>query len=117
MKLVRNSHFGSLRLIIALCLVSITWSLAVYADDHSGDKKKILFIAGDTKHRNGFHEYKAGSILLANALNDSGLPIEAKVQWYGWPKDESVFNEVDACIIYADGGVILEKSMPFWTKK
>jgi hypothetical protein len=77
-------------------------------DDATLPKKKmeksILFIAGDTKHRHGFHEYKAGSILLADALNTSGLPIEAKVHWYGWPEDESIFDGVDACIIYADGG-------------
>ena len=69
-----------------------------------GEDKSVLFIAGDTKHRHGFHEYKAGCILLADALNASGLPIEAKVHWYGWPKDESIFDGVDACIIYADGG-------------
>ena len=67
-------------------------------------RKSVLFIAGNTKHRHGFHEYKAGSILLADALNTSGLPIEAKVHWYGWPEDESIFDGVDACIIYADGG-------------
>ena len=63
-----------------------------------------MFIAGNTKHRHGFHEYKAGCILLADSLNTSGLPIEAKVYWYGWPEDESIFDGVDACIIYADGG-------------
>ena len=68
------------------------------------DKTKILFIAGDTKHRHGIHEFKAGSMLLADALNKSGLNIDAKVQWYGWPKDESIFEGVDACVIYADGG-------------
>ena len=68
------------------------------------DNKNILFIAGDTKHRHGFHEYKAGSMLLAEALNESGLPIDAKVHWYGWPEDESIFDGVDACIIYADSG-------------
>lgn len=69
-----------------------------------GAKKKILFIAGNTKHRHGIHEYRAGSMLLADALITSGLPVEVKVHWYGWPEDESVFDGVDACIIYADGG-------------
>jgi hypothetical protein len=80
-----------------LCVLSSYLSL--WSQD-----KSVLFIAGDTKHRHGFHEYKAGSILLADALNASGLPIEAKVHWYGWPEDESIFDGVDACIIYADGG-------------
>ena len=70
----------------------------------TSEKKQVLFIAGNTKHRHGVHEYRAGSYLLANALNESGLPIEAKVHWYGWPEDESIFDGVDACIIYADSG-------------
>lgn len=65
-------------------------------------KKKILFIAGNTQHRHGYHEYRAGSMILAKALNDSGLPVEASVHWYGWPEDESIFDGVDACIVYAD---------------
>ena len=80
-------------------------------------KKSVLFIAGNTKHRHGFHEYKAGSILLADALNTSGIPIEAKVHWYGWPEDESIFDGVDACIIYADGGGEFGENTSFFTKK
>ncbi len=74
------------------------------ANKDSADKKKILFIAGNTTHRHGIHEYRAGSLLLAEALNESGLPVEAEAHWYGWPEDESIFDDVDACIIYADGG-------------
>lgn len=48
-----------------LCVLSSYLSL--WSQD-----KSVLFIAGDTKHRHGFHEYKAGSILLADALNASG---------------------------------------------
>jgi|GEM_PF-494649 len=68
------------------------------------DKKQILFLAGNTKHKHGIHEFRAGSMLLAEALNKSGLPVEAKVHWYGWPEDESIFDGVDACVVYADGG-------------
>ena len=91
---------------------------SINAKHHSGDKaKSILFIAGDTKHRHGFHEYKAGSILLANALNESGLPVKAKVHWYGWPEDESIFDNVDACIIYADGGGDFGEKYAFLDRK
>ena len=117
MKYSRTAYFDLLKDIIVLFSLIITCSIALHADHHSEEKKKILFIAGDTKHRHGFHEYKAGSILLANALNDSGLKIEAKVHWYGWPKDESVFNAVDACIIYADGGGDFGEKYAFLDKK
>ena len=67
-------------------------------------KKRILFIAGSTTHRHGIHEYKAGSLLLAKALNESGLPVVAKVHWFNWPEDESCLEGVDTIIVYADGG-------------
>ncbi len=67
-------------------------------------KKTILFIAGKPSHGNGEHEFRAGCLLLAEALNESGLNVEAKVHFYGWPKDESIFNGVDSCIIYTDAG-------------
>ena len=68
------------------------------------EKKKILFIAGKPSHRSGDHEFRAGCMLLADKLNQSGLPLEAKVHFYGWPKDESIFDGVDACVVYADAG-------------
>ena len=92
----------SLKKLKLLCLAAIF--LLPTITTLAKEKTKILFIAGDTKHRHGFHEYKAGSMLLADALNKSNLDIEAKVHWYGWPTDESIFDDVDACIIYADGG-------------
>ena len=67
-------------------------------------KKNILFIAGNPSHANGEHEHRAGCMLLAKALNESGLPVEAKVHYYGWPKDESVLEGIDALVIYADAG-------------
>ena len=80
-------------------------------------KKKILFLAGPPSHANGEHEFRAGCMLLADALNQSGLEVEAKVHWYGWPKDESIFEGVDACIIYADAGGRLGKKVEFLDKK
>jgi hypothetical protein len=101
-----------------LVVAVLSCTLPTKAEDHTPkDPKNILFIAGDTKHRHGFHEYKAGSILLANALNESGLPVRAKVHWYGWPEDESIFEDIDACIIYADGGGEFGKKYAFLDRK
>ncbi|MGB2560946.1 MAG: PVC-type heme-binding CxxCH protein [Akkermansiaceae bacterium] len=80
-------------------------------------KKKILFLAGPPSHGNGEHEFRAGCMLLADALNESGLDVEAKVHWYGWPKDESIFDGVDACIIYADAGGRLGNKVEFLDEK
>ncbi|WDE99317.1 ThuA domain-containing protein [Lentisphaera profundi] len=99
--------------LLSLAAIFLLPALAAFAKD----KTSILFIAGDTKHRHGFHEYKAGSMLLADALNKSNLNIEAKVHWYGWPEDESIFDGVDACIIYADNGGDFDEKYAFLDKK
>lgn len=66
--------------------------------------KKIVLIAGQVSHPSGQHEFNAGAIILARALNEqSGLHLQVEVVHNGWPKDESVFNNADAVIIYSDG--------------
>ncbi len=67
-------------------------------------KKKIVLIAGTKSHGYGAHEHKAGCMLLADALNNSGLPVEASVVTQGWPKDDSVLDDADSIVIYCDGG-------------
>jgi type 1 glutamine amidotransferase len=68
------------------------------------NKKKIVFIAGHKSHGYGAHEHKAGCMLLAKALNESGLPVNAVVVTGGWPKDASILNDAASIVIYADGG-------------
>jgi type 1 glutamine amidotransferase len=66
--------------------------------------RKVVLIAGRKSHGYGAHEHRAGCMLLAKALNASGLPIQASVVTEGWPKDATVLNDADAIVIYADGG-------------
>lgn len=42
-------------------------------------EKKVLFLAGKRSHGPGQYEHRAGSLLLAGALNKSKLRIAAKV--------------------------------------
>lgn len=67
-------------------------------------KKKIVLIAGTKSHGYGAHEHKAGCMLLADALNKSGLSVEATVTTEGWPKDDSILDDADSIVIYCDGG-------------
>lgn len=68
------------------------------------EKTKIVFIAGKKSHPSGQHEFNAGAILLARALNEqSGLPVEVQVVPNGWPEDESIFAGAAAVVIYSDG--------------
>ena len=66
--------------------------------------KRIALIAGTPSHGYGSHEHKAGCMLLADALNNSGLDIDAQVYTNGWPEDDSVLDFVDSIVIYCDGG-------------
>ncbi|MFC4995095.1 PVC-type heme-binding CxxCH protein [Rubritalea tangerina] len=84
--------------------VALAVTVAVGSSMAQAETKKILFLAGKKSHANGEHEFQAGCNLLAEALNKSGLDIEAKVYHPGFPKDESIFKGVDACIVYADAG-------------
>jgi hypothetical protein len=68
------------------------------------DLRKIVFLAGRRSHGYGAHEHRAGCLLLANALNESGLPVRAEVHENGWPEDESVLDDADTIVIYSDGG-------------
>lgn len=73
---------------------------------------KIVFLAGGKSHGPGEHEFRAGCMLLAKALNESGLDVQAEVH-SGWPADESVLDGAKALVIYADGTSVVGKG---WEK-
>ncbi|WP_395750144.1 PVC-type heme-binding CxxCH protein [Prosthecobacter sp.] len=63
-------------------------------------EKRIVFIAGGPSHGPGEHEYRAGSLLLARALNEqSGLRVKAEVI-SGWPEDATVLKAAAAIIVF-----------------
>lgn len=66
--------------------------------------KKVAMIAGTPSHGYGSHEHKAGCMLLADALNNSNLNIEATVYTNGWPQDDSALDYADSIVVYCDGG-------------
>lgn len=65
--------------------------------------KRVAFIAGRPSHGYGSHEHYAGSMLLAETIENSGLDVETEV-YRGWPEDESVLDSADSIVIYCDGG-------------
>lgn len=86
---------------LAIVLIAAMFTLPAAASDKT---KKIVFIAGKRSHGWGSHEHKAGSMLLADRLNKSGLPVKAVVVTEGWPADESILDDADAIVMYSDGG-------------
>jgi len=71
------------------------------ADDSK--PKKLVLIAGSISHGPGDHEFNAGVKLLDKCLKDvKGL--EVKVVNNGYPKDDSILDDADGILCYADGG-------------
>jgi hypothetical protein len=74
--------------IIKICLALFLFSSGTLLHAAVGTKE-VLFLAGKKSHGYGTHEHKAGSMLLARCLNESGLDINAKVVVDGkWPQEE-----------------------------
>ncbi len=65
--------------------------------------RKVILIAGKPSHPPLMHEFRAGSLLLQKCLADfPGIAVD--VHDNGWVRDEAVFDDAAAVIIYADGG-------------
>ena len=74
---------------------------------------RIVFLAGGRSHGPGEHEFRAGCMLLAKALNEqSGLPVKAEVI-QGWPDDPSVLDGAKALVFYSDHTSVVGKG---WEK-
>lgn len=65
---------------------------------------KVVFLAGPDSHLPGAHEHQDGSELLAAALRRRDPTIATVNVYGGWPPDESVFSDMDALVMYCDGG-------------
>ena len=89
------------KLILNICVFS---GLLFGATSEAADKAKVVFISGKPSHGRLAHEHRAGNMILANGLNESGLPIEAVVvPHYGYPKDESILNGADTIVVFCTG--------------
>ncbi len=65
---------------------------------------RVLFLAGPDSHGPWAHEHHDGSVLLAEAVQARWPAIETILVSGGWPDDESIFADIDALVIYCDGG-------------
>ena len=89
------------KLILNLCVLS---GLLLGATSEAADKAKVVFISGKPSHGRLAHEHRAGNMILAKQLNESGLPIETVlVPHYGYPKDESILKDADSIVIFCTG--------------
>ena len=99
--------------VLAAALVVTTFPARGALRQSSGRAdKRIVILAGRPSHGPGFHEFRAGSMLLQKAL--TGFPgVKVEVYTMGWPTkvvdgqtvdDNTPLETADAILIYADGG-------------
>lgn len=76
----------------------------INASAFAADKAKIVFISGKPSHGRMKHEHRAGNTLLADALNSSGLNVEAVlVPNAGYPEDKSILKDAATVVIFCTG--------------
>ncbi len=67
-------------------------------------KTKVVFLSGTPSHGRMAHEHRAGNMILAEALNRSGLDIETVVvPQYGYPEDPKVLEDAATIVIFCTG--------------
>ena len=93
-----------IRNIGSLLFLSITLLMfALVPSVDAQEAKHVLVIAGKPSHPPRMHEFNAGVQLLANSVQDrKDLKLDYALN--GWPKDEAIFDQVDAIVFYMDGG-------------
>ena len=86
---------------LRLLLLAFAFGLVISAQ---AEKSKIVFISGKPSHGPMSHEHRAGNMILAKRLNQSGLDVEAVVlKDIGYPKDPSVLEDAATIVIFCTG--------------
>ena len=65
--------------------------------------RRVVFISG-APHRGEPHQYRATNLILARALNNSGLPVVGVVVPNdGYPRDPTLLHDAAAVVIFSTG--------------
>lgn len=90
-------------LILLACFIALGGCF-IQSNLPAADMTEVVFLAGKKSHGYGAHEHRAGSMLLAKALNESGLKVHASVAVDGnLPEGTSSKNTPDAIVMFCDG--------------
>ncbi|MEZ6072900.1 MAG: ThuA domain-containing protein [Pirellulales bacterium] len=98
LQLVRSSG------LLLACAALVTLAPSKAASAASTDTKTVALVAGRPSHGYGAHEHNAGCRLLAAELERHVPDVKVKVFLNGWPEDPHAFDDVDAVVMYCDGG-------------
>lgn len=97
---MRSSDIVCWSVVTALAVVGFPQMETLVAQENA----KIVFISGSPSHGPMKHEHRAGNMILAKDLNESGLPVDAKlVPHYGYPEDVSILQDAATIVIFCTG--------------
>ena len=84
--------------------ISLAFLCLVMGRAFAQEKAKVVFISGKPSHGPMAHEHRAGNMILADALNRSGLNVEGVlVPHYGYPEDKSIFDDAATIVVFCTG--------------
>ena len=84
---------------VALVVILV---LSLAGSTGAAEKAKVVFISGSPSHGQMHHEHRAGNMILAQALNRSGLDVEAVlVPHYGYPREKAILQDAATCLALA----------------
>ena len=87
-----------------VCCVAVCLALLLMGSSRGDDKAKVVFISGSPSHGPMAHEHRAGNMILADALNKSGLNVQGVlVPHYGYPEDKSIMEDAATVVIFCTG--------------
>ncbi len=72
--------------------------------DENAKSKLVVMIAGTASHGYGSHEHYAGCRLLADVVSNGAKNVRCEVIQNGWPADDTILDQADCIVFYADGG-------------
>ncbi|MEZ4219176.1 MAG: ThuA domain-containing protein [Myxococcota bacterium] len=87
---------------LAACVIHLVAAAAAAEAASSLATERVVFIAGGRSHGYGEHEYRAGARLLATAVEEAGLGLDAEV-YEGWPEDPHALEGAAAVVLSMDG--------------
>jgi trehalose utilization protein len=86
-----------------VCLATLLGA-SLFSPIRAAETANIVFISGSPSHGRMKHEHRAGNMILAEALNKSGLDVNAAlVPHYGYPEDASILDDVATVVIFCTG--------------
>ena len=104
MKFLSAWEFQSMGCEMRQILVGVLLVLTLLTRASASDQARIVFLSGKPSHGRMQHEHRAGNLLLADALNNSGLNVEAVVlPEAGYPQDASVLQDAATIVIFCTG--------------